>query len=101
MALRRLMVAEIGRFPELARVMQDAGAGIGVQRLAGVLERAGIADPVWAAQQFMVLVLAVPQQRASGPGPALEPAALQDWAVRAVGLFLRGAAAPSGHEVAW
>ncbi len=100
MALRRLMVAEIGRFPELARVMQDAGAGIGVQRLAGVLERAGIADPVWAAQQFMVLVLAVPQQRASGPGPALEPAALQDWAVRAVGLFLRGAAAPSGHEVA-
>jgi AcrR family transcriptional regulator len=91
LALRRLVVAELGRSPELARVMQDAGTGLGVQRLSGVLERAGIADPVWAAQQFMALVLSVPQQRAIGPGPALDALALEDWAQRAVALFLRGA----------
>jgi len=99
LALRRLMIAEIERFPELGRVMQDAGAGVGVQRLSGVLERAGIADPIWAAQQFMVLVLSVPQQRAIGPGPALDAAALQDWAERAVRLFLHGAER-RGHETA-
>jgi AcrR family transcriptional regulator len=97
LALRRLMIAEIDRFPELAQVMHDAGTGVGVQRLATVLERAGIADAVWAAQQFMVLVLAVPQQRAGGAGPALDAAALQDWAERAVALFLRGAPLAATH----
>lgn len=88
LALRRLIVAEVGRFPELIRVMADAGAGVGVERLAGVLARTGIADPVWAAQQFMALVLSVPQQ----PGmPALDAAAQAEWVRRAVALFLRGA----------
>jgi AcrR family transcriptional regulator len=90
LALRRLMVTEVGRFPELARVMHDAGAGVGHERLAGVLACHGIADPSWAARQFMVLVLAVPQQQASAPGGAFDAAALEDWAARAVGLFLRG-----------
>ena len=104
LALHRLVVGEIGRFPELARVLRDAGTGIGVQRLAGVLERAGIADPLWAAEQFMVLVLSVPQRRALGLGPPLDAAALEAWAARAVRLFLRGAqpacaaAAPAGQR---
>ncbi len=92
LALHRLIISEIGRFPELALVLQEAGAGVGVQRLAGVLARAGIADPGWAAEQFMVLVLSVPQRRALGVGPPLDARAQEDWAVRAVGLFLRGAA---------
>jgi TetR/AcrR family transcriptional regulator, mexJK operon transcriptional repressor len=90
LALRRLIVAEVGRFPELVRVMQDAGAGVGVERLAGVLARAGITDPVWAARQFMVLVLAAPQQQA-GAGQGLDEAAQAEWAARAVALFLHGA----------
>jgi len=92
LALHRLVIAEIGRFPELAQVMQDAGTGTGVARLAGVLARAGIADPVWAAEQFMALVLSGPQRRALGLGPAFDSAAQEAWAARAVGLFLRGAA---------
>lgn len=95
LALRRMMVAEVGRFPELAVLMQEAGAGVGVARLAGVLERAGVADPAWAAAQFMALVLAVPQQRASFPGQSLDQAAQHDWAARAVGLFLHGVPRPA------
>jgi TetR/AcrR family transcriptional repressor of mexJK operon len=89
-ALHRLIVAEIGRFPELGHVLHEAGAGIGHERLASVLGRAGVADPVWAAEQFMTLVLTVPQRRALGLGVALDAAAQQDWAMRAVALFLRG-----------
>ena len=92
LALHRLVVAEIGRFPELARVLQESGAGIGLERLTGVLERAGIAEPAWAAEQFMVLVLSVPQRRALGLGRPLDEAGQADWAARAVALFLRGAA---------
>jgi AcrR family transcriptional regulator len=90
LALHRLIVAEIGRFPELGRVLHDAGAGVGHERLAALLGRAGVADPVWAADQFMTLVLSVPQRRALGLGVALDEAAREDWAARAVALFLRG-----------
>jgi AcrR family transcriptional regulator len=90
LALYRLLVAETGRFPELGRVLHEAGAGVGNERLAAVLARAGVVDPVWAAEQFMTLVLSVPQRRALGFGMALDEAAQQDWAARAVALFLRG-----------
>jgi len=92
LALYRLIIAEIGRFPELGRVMQDAGAGLGVARLAAVLGGAGMADPVWAAEQFMTLVISVPQRRGLGLGPALDARAQEDWAARSVALFLRGGA---------
>ena len=95
LALYRLVISEVGRFPELARVLQKAGTGIGAARLAGVLERAGIAEPGWAAEQFMVLVLSVPQRRALGLGVPLDAAAVEDWANRAVGIFLRGAQSSS------
>jgi AcrR family transcriptional regulator len=99
LALHRLIIAEIGRFPELALVLRDAGAGVGVERLSRVLAQAGIADPAWAAEQFMALVLSVPQRRAMGLGGALDAAAQEDWAKGAVALFLRGAAArPEGDR---
>jgi AcrR family transcriptional regulator len=87
LALHRLIVAEIGRFPELGHVLHEA---VGQERLAGLLRRAGVADPVWAADQFMTLVLAVPQRRALGLGMALDEAAREAWAARSVALFLRG-----------
>jgi AcrR family transcriptional regulator len=96
LALHRLVISEIGRFPELARVMADAGAGVGQSRLTAVMERGGVADPAWAAEQFMALVLTVPQRRALGLGVPLDEAAREAWAARAVALFLRGVAGGCG-----
>jgi len=90
LALHRLIVAEIGRFPEMGHVLQQAGAGIGHARLAAVLAEAGVADPRWASEQFVTLVLAVPQRRALGPGAPMDAATQADWAARSVALFLRG-----------
>jgi AcrR family transcriptional regulator len=90
LGLYRLIIAEIGRFPELAGVMREAGAGAGTERLAGVMAAAGIADPIWAAEQFMALVLSVPQRRGLGLGSPLDAAAQAAWSERAVSLFLDG-----------
>jgi TetR/AcrR family transcriptional regulator, mexJK operon transcriptional repressor len=90
LGLYRLIIAEIGRFPELALVMREAGAGAGTDRLAGVMAAAGITDPIWAAEQFMALVLSVPQRRGLGLGSPLDAAAQAAWSERAVELFLNG-----------
>jgi TetR/AcrR family transcriptional repressor of mexJK operon len=90
LGLYRLIIAEIGRFPELAWVMHEAGAGAGTERLAGVMAAAGIADPIWAAEQFMALVLSVPQRRGLGLGSPLDSAAQAAWSEQTVDLFLNG-----------
>jgi TetR/AcrR family transcriptional regulator, mexJK operon transcriptional repressor len=90
LGLYRLVIAEIGRFPELALVMREAGAGAGTDRLARVMAAAGIADPIWAAEQFIALLLSVPQRRGLGLGPPLDVTAQEAWATRAVDLFLDG-----------
>ncbi|HQT77700.1 MAG TPA: TetR/AcrR family transcriptional regulator [Rhodopila sp.] len=96
-ALHRLLVAESARFPELPAMIRQAGSTEGVARLAGLLDRAVVQgilprqDTVFAAEQFMHLVLAGPQRRAVGLAPALTPAELRAWGVQAVALFLRGA----------
>ena len=95
LALHRLVVAEVGRFPELDRIMQDAGAGLGTERIAAALRQAWVPDPAWTAGQFMALVLFAPQRQALGDGPALDMAAQAEWAARTTSLFLRGAMASS------
>ena len=65
--LYRPVIAEIGRFRELSLVMREAGAGAGTDRLARVMAAAGIADANWAAEQFIALLLSVPQRRGLGP----------------------------------
>jgi TetR/AcrR family transcriptional repressor of mexJK operon len=90
LGLYRLVIAEIGRFPELALVMREAGAGTGTDRLARVIAAAGTVDPIWAAEQFMALLLSVPQRRGLGLGPPLDAAEQEVWAERAVDLFLDG-----------
>ena len=97
LGLYRLIIAEIGRFPELAGVMREAGAGAGTERLAAVMAAAGIADPIWAAEQFMALVLSVPQRRGLGLGSPLDAAAQAVWSERAVALFLNGL--PRGEDL--
>ncbi len=95
LALHRLVIAETGRFPELAQVLHEAGAGTGLDRIAELLNRAGVTDPVWVAEQFFHLVLTGPQRRALGLGPMPDGAALERWARQSVRLFLNGALAGS------
>jgi TetR/AcrR family transcriptional regulator, mexJK operon transcriptional repressor len=96
-ALNRLLVAESGRFPDLAAVVAREGATEEAIRLiAGVLERerrAGklkLDNPVFAAQQFLYMVIAVPQRRAMGLGVPMTAAEADAWAQDVVNLFLNG-----------
>ena len=91
--LRRLVIAEADRFPELGRVFYERGAGRTVAALAATFERLAergllrVADPVLAANQFNWLFMAAPMNRAmllgtdSVPGPE-EIQRLADDAVR-------------------
>jgi AcrR family transcriptional regulator len=96
LALHRLMIAESGRFPELADMVRQTGASAGMARIAGLLAAEMLAgrlaplDPAIAAEQFLYLVLSGPQRRALGLAPPLEAADLDAWARDAVALFLNG-----------
>jgi TetR/AcrR family transcriptional repressor of mexJK operon len=95
-ALHRLLIAESIRFPELPLMMHQAGAAEGTSRIAALLERAVAEgtlprhDAVFAAEQFLHLVLAGPQRRALGLGPKLDEQQLLLWRKAAVSLFLSG-----------
>ncbi len=96
LALHRVLVAEAQRFPQLIQLVNEAGASKGVERIAALIERemrAGnlkIDDSRFAAEQFLNMVLSVPQKRALGFGEALSPAELERWTTRTVALFLDG-----------
>jgi TetR/AcrR family transcriptional repressor of mexJK operon len=96
-ALHRVIVAESSRFPKLAAVVNNQGASEEAIRLiAGVLERearAGnltIDNPIFAAQQFLHMIVALPQRRAMGLGTPMTSAEVDDWARDVVNLFLNG-----------
>jgi len=96
LALHRVLLAEAQRFPQLAEVMNEAGARKGVERVAALLAReteAGrlaIADSRFAAEQFLNMVLSGPQKRALGFGQLLNAAELELWTRSTVELFLDG-----------
>src|SRR5215475_8722954 len=96
-ALHRLIVGESGRFPKLAAAVNREGASEEANRfIAGVLEREArvgklkLADPMFAAEQFLYMVMAIPQRRATGMGEPLSPRELDAWAHNVVNLFLNG-----------
>ena len=100
-ALYRLIIAEGRRFPELYAIMRQAGADEGARRIATLLLR-GVQEghvralPVGvAAEQFMQLILGVPQRRALAGGDPMTPAEIAAWCDDAVTLFLSGVQ-PSG-----
>jgi TetR/AcrR family transcriptional repressor of mexJK operon len=70
MQLRRLVIGEAGRFPELGRAFYERGAGRAVALLAEAFERLGergalaIEDPELAATHFNWLVMSAPVNRA-------------------------------------
>lgn len=95
-ALNRLLIAESARFPELPLMMRQAGAGEGTSRVAALLDAAvargalPTQDTLFAAEQFLHLVLAGPQRRALGLAPPLDEEQTQMWRKAAVALFLSG-----------
>ena len=95
-ALNRLLIAESARFPELPVMMRQAGAGEGTARIAALLERAVARgelpkqDTIFAAEQFLHLVVAGPQRRALGLGPPLDEQQTEAWRKATVALFLSG-----------
>ncbi len=98
LALHRLIVAESARFPKLAAaVANEGGTAEAIRLIAGLLareSRAGtlaVADAPFAAEQFLQMVLGVPQRRAMGLGTPMTPKELERWAHDVVDLFLDGA----------
>ncbi|HEY1720456.1 MAG TPA: TetR/AcrR family transcriptional regulator [Magnetospirillaceae bacterium] len=97
LGLYRVIVAEAGRFPELAAVVASQGASQeGIARIGALLERAvepgrkPSVSPAFAAAQFLFMVIALPQRRALGLGTPMTEAELDIWARDTVTLFLNG-----------
>jgi TetR/AcrR family transcriptional regulator, mexJK operon transcriptional repressor len=68
--LRRLVIAEAGRFPELGRIFYERGPGRTIAALADAFERLAargaltLDDPQLAAAHFNWLVMSIPLNRA-------------------------------------
>jgi TetR/AcrR family transcriptional regulator, mexJK operon transcriptional repressor len=95
--LRRLVIAEADRFPEVGRAWYDRGFGPALSILGEALERLAsrgllrhIDDPPLAAYQFAALVMYQPMNQAMFTGTAAIPAPdeLGRIAQSAVGVFL-------------
>ena len=96
-ALHRLVTGESSRFPELAGAVEnDGGQAEATALIAGLLSRElpsiklNIEDQAFAAQQFIYMLVAVPQRRATGFGVPMTAAELEVWTQRVVTLFLEG-----------
>lgn len=96
MQLRRLVIAEVGRFPDLAKVLYERGPERAVAQLAAMFTRLAAAglltvdDPVVAASHFNWLIMADPLNRAMllGDHAIPSPAALRRHTAEGVRVFL-------------
>lgn len=96
-ALHRLIVAESARFPELAAIAtEQGGRQEAITLVTGLLEREAHAKRLvvnnlaFAAQQFLQMVVSLPQRRAMGLGTPMTPVEIETWASDTVNLFLNG-----------
>lgn len=97
LALHRLLTAEAARFPELVRAVYEEGWSEESAALIGDLLarelRAARLSPralAFAAEQFLQMIVTVPQRRAMGVGTPMTAAELDAWADDTVRLFLNG-----------
>ncbi|MER8945857.1 TetR/AcrR family transcriptional regulator [Mesorhizobium sp. M0959] len=96
MQLRRLVIGEVGRFPELAKALFDGGPGRAIAAMAVLFERLAdrgllaIDDPAVAASQFNWLIMGEPLNRAMllGNESIPKPAKLRRHAAAGVRVFL-------------
>lgn len=97
MQLRRLVIGEVSRFPDLARVLYERGPQRAMQVLAGIFGRLdgrgllACPEPQVAATNFNWLVMAEPVNRAMllGDGELPSDAQLQARAKEAARVFLK------------
>jgi TetR/AcrR family transcriptional repressor of mexJK operon len=96
-ALHRLIVAESARFPELTEVLaREGGTEEAITLIAGALEREvktgrlKLDDPIFAAQQFLQMVIVLPQRHGMGLGAPMSKRELTEWPRKVVDLFLNG-----------
>lgn len=96
MQLRRLVIGEVGRFPELARALFDGGPRRAMAAMAVLFERLAhrgllaIDDPAAAASQFNWLIMGEPLNRVMllGDEAIPKPAELRRHAAAGVRVFL-------------
>lgn len=96
LSLHRVLVAEAGRFPQLARAVYEAGPARTVARLADYLRaeslrgRLAVTEPALAAEQFLGMLVGHFQLRALfGVRDAPSPEEIDKAVRHAVRLFLR------------
>ena len=94
-ALHRLIVAESHRFPELLDAVAVTGGREGVVAqivalLRGAWPTLSDADAAFAANQFLQMIVSLPQTRMLGLGQPLDAAQREQWVARSVELFFGG-----------
>jgi len=97
LSLHRLVNAEAVRFPELVKAVDSDGATREAIALIGELlarelpgARLAGAQRRFLAEQFIFMVVTLPQRRAMGFGAPMGRSELDAWAKRVVHLFLNG-----------
>jgi TetR/AcrR family transcriptional regulator, mexJK operon transcriptional repressor len=97
LALHRLVTAESARFPELVRAVHgDGSTREATTLISGLLARdlrdskLNADNRAFAAQQFIFMIVSLPQRRAVGYGTPMTAAELDAWADKTVALFLNG-----------
>jgi TetR/AcrR family transcriptional regulator, mexJK operon transcriptional repressor len=96
MQLRRLVIGEVARFPELARILYERGPQRAIAALARTFDRLAargllvIDDPLTAASHFNWLVMSEPLNKAMllGDEAIPKPKALRRHAAEGVRVFL-------------
>jgi hypothetical protein len=106
--LHRLIVAESARFPDLAHAVARAGGRQeAVTLIADLLIRHGRAaaptpaDAAFAAQQFLQMIVSLPQLRAIGLGAPMKPEELDAWVRNTMTMLLHGVGAVCDQWSAW
>jgi TetR/AcrR family transcriptional regulator, mexJK operon transcriptional repressor len=96
-ALHRLVTGESRRFPELAYLVDtEGGQGEATALIAGLLAKelpnlkVSPEKQRFAADQFIYMVVTLPQRRAIGFGTPMTARELDAWADKVVTLFLEG-----------
>ncbi len=96
-ALHRLVTGESKRFPELAHAVENDGIkSEAISIIGGMLARELPGVPLneairrFAAEQFIDMVIIVPQRRAMGFGTPMTNVELDAWAAQVVAFFLHG-----------
>jgi len=97
LALTRLIMAGSTRFPELADIAsRQGGRQKAITIVSGLLESHArtenipLKNPTFAAEQFLQMVINIPQRRAMGLGTPMTPDEIEAWVPNTVELFLNG-----------